>query len=354
MASQGEQQSASVGPWVNGRPPSSESMQEPELQQIRLRYRLSPPTFGILCTIGKSPDRREVLHRACLATELRSFPLRQAERGFFREINDHLPIPYPVKENVSEPWHKAFLLVQIQLQRMPWPNKLPANVRKELHCEEKRIGKVLEAGLRCLVDILGLRRDGRGLSVALDVLRSVKASVWEGSDNEILQLEGLGLRSREKLAAAKIKTVKQLAKLEFWHIERLLSRNPPFGQHMLRQLAAFPVLTLQFDIVRQCSASHPTGVTVTPSSAVCSWIARATVDYENEASPLWAKSTPWTTLVIEGDDGRLVWFWRGSVKRLAGGKELILRLDARKGEELKITFACENVVGTMVRITHQV
>jgi len=69
---------------------------------------------------------------------------------------------------------------------------------------------------------------------------------------------------------------------------------------------------------------------------------------------MWAESTPWTTIVIEGDDGRLVYFWRGSVRRLSGGKELVLRLDPKDGEKLKVTFACEGIVGTMVRVTHQV
>lgn len=76
---------------------------------------------------------------------------------------------------------------------------------------------------------------------------------------------------------------------------------------------------------------------------------RIALGFENKQVPHWKMITPWATLVIEGDDGRLVWFWRGSVKRLDGGKEMIVRLGARKGEQLKLAFACEGMVGTMIR-----
>ncbi|PWI68920.1 hypothetical protein PCL_01305 [Purpureocillium lilacinum] len=356
METEPQQQTAGAQTCARGTP-SSASLQNTELQQIRLRYRLATPTFQTLCTIPKAPDRRQVLHKACLAVEFRSFPLRRAEKGFFREINDHLPIPYPIKDCPSEPWHKVFLLVQIQLQRIPWPNKLAAQARHELYGERKRMDKILETALRCAVDILGHRKDGRGVSVALDVLRSVKAGIWEGSDNELLQIKGIGPQKKERLINAKIRTVKELAKLDFWHIERLLSRNPPFGQQMLHQLASFPVLTLQFDLVQHSGLQAGAGLDHgcglgPPSTAAC--IARLIVNYGNNAPPMWAESTPWTTIVIEGDDGRLVYFWRGSVRRLSGGKELVLRLDPKDGEKLKVTFACEGIVGTMVRVTHQV
>lgn len=298
-----------------------------------------------------------MLQRACLTTEFRSFPLRQAERAFFRDVNDHLPIPYPVAETISEPWHKVFLLVQVQLSRAPWPNRLAAKARQELYVEKRRIDVVLDAALRCMVDILGHRHDGRGVSVALDVLRSVRATVWEGSDNELLQIEGIGPAKMTRLVEAGVKTVKQLARLEFWHIERLLSRNPPFGQQILHQLAGFPVLTLQLDILGCQPGPHvpsTAGLGRQSPRSLPPWIARLVLGYENEVQPAFGKCTLWTTAVIEGDDGRLLWFWRGSVRRLAGGKELLVGLCARKGESLRATFACESVVGATIRVVRQV
>lgn len=318
------------------------------MREIQLRHKLAAPTFKNLCGVPASPDRREVLRRACMATEFRSFPMKQTERGFFRHVNDHSLVPYPVGEAVSEPWHKVFLLIQIDLHGEGWPNKISADARKNLHQERGRIYILLDHVLRCLVDILGHRLDGRGVNVALDVLRSVKAGVWEGSCNELLQVQGIGLAKLGRLSQAGIKSIKQLLRLEFFHVERLLSRNPPFGHQLLHQIRGFPLLTLQLDIVDR----HPPSPTPDPSKSLL--IVRIILSHENDDKPLWRKKHPWTTLVVEGDGGKLLWFWRGSVKRLADGKELVVGLDVRKGEELKVAFACEEVVGTIIRSSHPV
>ncbi|KAI5467691.1 Sec63 Brl domain-containing protein [Mariannaea sp. PMI_226] len=348
---------------------SSESSQQAAsphgLQEIQLRYKLAPLTFRTLCTITESPSRQDILKKACFATEFRSFPINQYEKAFFREVNDHTSIPYPIKESLSQPWHKIFLLIQIELERTGWPNKLGKTARKELHQDLGRIYKLLDQSLRCLVDILGARDDGKGVSTALDVLRSVKAGVWEGSEKQLLQVDGIGMIKMNRLADAGIKSIRQLARLEFYHIERILSRNPPFGQKMSHELARFPSLTLSLKILGQYTqqalkpsttddnGQGPNNNTPISRSGSC-WIVRVTVGFMNEQVPIWKKATPWATLVIEGDDGRLVWFWRGSLKRLVGSKEMIIAISASSGELLRAAFACEETVGTMVQENLQV
>ncbi|RSL38360.1 hypothetical protein CEP53_014932 [Fusarium sp. AF-6] len=323
--------------------------------EIQKRYRLAPSTYQTLCTITSHPARPDILKKACFATEFRSFPIKRGETAFCRAINDTTGIPYPISENISQPWHKVFLLVQLNMSRAPWPNKLTGPARKELGQELRRMYSALDNVLRCLADILGERGDGKGVRTALDVLRSVKANVWEGSENELLQVEGIGPVKKEKLAKAGIKSIKKLAKLEFYHIERLLSRNPPFGQTMLHQLAGFPDLTLDFEIVSQYTpTAESSGESVQGYAEKQTdkplWIARAVLGFTNKDTPIWNSHTPWLTLVAEGKDGRLVWFWRGSANRLVGSKEMIIGLAAEKGEELKIVLACEEIVGTMIQM----
>ncbi|KAK1244801.1 LOW QUALITY PROTEIN: hypothetical protein MKX08_004430 [Trichoderma sp. CBMAI-0020] len=207
-------------------PVAAETPVSPKYNEIRLRYQLSLPTIRSLATIEKAPDRRKVLETACLAAEFRCFPIRPKEKNLLREINDHTGIPYPIPGNVTEPWQKVSLLVQIDLSRSGWPNKISANARKELLRESRQIYSVLDSVLRCLADILGEREDGRGVTVTLDVLRSVKGKVWEGTDMELLQVDGIGAAKRKRLVDAGVKTIKQLAGLEFYHIERLLRIHP--------------------------------------------------------------------------------------------------------------------------------
>ncbi|KAJ4015186.1 hypothetical protein NW752_006638 [Fusarium irregulare] len=339
---------------------SSTSQPSHELQR---RYELAASTFKTLCEIKSNPDNFAVLKMACSATEFNTFPIRKEETAFFRAINDSTGIPYQVREFISKPWHKAFLLVQIDILKTSWPNKLKGAARKELYQELSRMYKLLDRVLRCLVDILGERGDGRGVQTALEVLRSVKSGVWEKSNNHLLQVEGIGPAKRDKLVKANIKTIKDLSTMEFYHIERILSRNPPFGQTLLHKVAGFPILKLDFEIIGQytpeaeapllnspvASENNQAGTGVVSASESL-WIARAVLGFANERTPTWRGRTPWLTLVVEGGDGRLVWFWRGSAKRLVDEKEMIIGLSAKSGEQLKVAFSCEEIVGTMVKM----
>lgn len=155
----------------------AESEQEKALEKVKIRYKLSSITFKTLCSIPKSPDRKTVLDFACHASEFKSFPINRDETAFFRHINDHTGIPYTVSGAVSEPWHKVFLLVQTDLLPDGWPNKISVLARKELYQERTQLYKLLDRIIRCVIDILGFRGDGRGVYIGLNLLRSVKAGV---------------------------------------------------------------------------------------------------------------------------------------------------------------------------------
>ncbi|KAK0385209.1 hypothetical protein NLU13_7686 [Sarocladium strictum] len=318
-------------------------------REIQLRYKLAPPSFKNLLAIHSTPSRQDVLRQACYCTEFATFPFSPADKPFFREVNDHCPIPYRIPQPLEHSWQKVFLLVQIDLARCGWPNKLSAVARKELHSERGRIYKVLDQVLRCLVDILGQKLDGSGVVTALDVLRSVTAGAWEGNGMDLLQIEGIGPAKAQKLNQAGIKTIQHLSKLEFYHIERLLSRNPPFGQQLHRKVSGFPRLVLTVRSVED----HPynTGIHSTQPGSSQQPMLRILLWYENEELPIWDKKSPWTTLTINGEDGRLLWFWRGSIKRLTGRKDMVVRLPARCHETVHVIFACETIVGTVQRAT---
>ncbi|XEU95176.1 hypothetical protein FSHL1_000460 [Fusarium sambucinum] len=331
---------------------NSQSLVSQPLHEIQMRYQLAKSTFKTLCEIKRNPDTFVLLKKACSATEFNTFPIQKHETVFFRAINESTGIPFPIPKFISKPWHKVILLVQIDLTKAGWPNKLKGEARKQLYQELRQIYKLLDSVLRCLADILGERGDGRGLQTTLDVLRSVKAEVWEKSDNHLLQVEGIGPAKKDRLVRANIKTIKELSMMEFYHIERILSRNPPFGQTLLHKVAGFPILTLDFEVIGRYTPETPTPLpaTGTQTAGEGLWIARAVLGFTNEKMPSWKGSTPWVTFVVEGGNGRLVWFWRGSAKRLAGNKEIVIGLSAKIGEQLKVSFACEEIVGTTVKM----
>ncbi|KAG6010899.1 hypothetical protein E4U21_002568 [Claviceps maximensis] len=324
-----------------------------DIHAIQVRYKLSSVTMKTISSIPRAPDKQQVLHKACLASELCPFILKQTERSFFLEVNDHTAIPYTIKESLTQPWHKVFLLIQVELLRTGWPNKISATARKELYQDLGKILVLLDRILRCIVDLLGLRRDGRGVNTALDVLRSIRSRVWEDDGRELLLINGIGVAKSDKLGRAGIQTIRQIQQLDFCHIERLLSRNPPFGHKLLEQLAGFPRLVCHFESIRRADPSILTGKYASSSSSRCAWICRAVMGYENDRPPFWNKDNPWVTLIIVGDDGRLLWFWRARIEKLHERKDLVVNLEAKTGEKIDIRLACEDIVGTMIRMTHQ-
>lgn len=315
------------------------------LHEIQLRYKISAPSFNTVRSISLQPDRHQVLETVCHAFEFRSFPLTSLEAPFFRYINEHTGIPYHLKEPVRDPWHKVFLLAQLELSQIPWPSKISVEGRKQLYQEKGKLYGLLDRMLRCMIDFMGYRNDGRGVTVGLDVLRSIKSVVWEGGGTELRQIKGIGQVMTNKLADAGVRTVHQLADLECYHIERLLSRNPPFGQTLLRQLAGFPRLRLSCTIVDTAQGS--TSIRVEALER----IVKFDVGYDNANLPIWNERHPWLTLVVEGDNGRLVWFWRGNIKQIKDGKSMYAKIQASDSETLTVTFACEQIVGTLIRET---
>ena len=141
--------------------------------------------------------------------------------------------------------------------------------------------------------------------IALDVLRSVKSGVWEGGGSELLQVDGIGLSRMDRLVRAGVSTIKQLANIDFSRIERLLTRNPPFGHRVLQSIVGFPRLACQLEAL----GTYPLSSEQDDSSRTLQ-ICRFVLSYENEQTPHWKKNALWATLVVKGDggDGSLLWF----------------------------------------------
>jgi ATP-dependent DNA helicase HFM1/MER3 len=58
------------------------------------------------------------------------------------------------------------------------------------------------------------------------------------------QMDSLGSTAVRKLSAAGISSIEALAATDASQIDAILSRDPPYGQNLLRELREFPKLTL--------------------------------------------------------------------------------------------------------------
>jgi len=96
--------------------------------------------------------------------------------------------------------------------------------------------------IRCIVDCQSSAGDSIALRNALSLSRSLGARVWDDSSLYLQQLEGIGPVMVRKLINANIRGIEELESTEPGRIELILSKKPPAGLNLLRQVKDFPRL----------------------------------------------------------------------------------------------------------------
>ncbi|KAK1985578.1 hypothetical protein LZ30DRAFT_583822 [Colletotrichum cereale] len=293
----------------------------PQNHAIMLRYSLSPRTIHALDALPYAAPPDEILRCAASATEFLSFTFSPPEKVAFAGINNDPSTRWHVREALTLPWHKVFLVAQCEAAGGDYGDKLSLQARNALYAARGRIVAILGQVLRACADIMGARRDAAGLRRALETWRGVVPCI--------------GPKKAALLVAHGVRSVRQLADLDFYHIERILSRNPPFGQKVLRSLAHFPRLALVVDVAKREEGTRNV-------------IVRAVLGCSNREIPVWKDREPSVTLGAETPDGKLVFFWRGKAKSLMSGKELAFPAEADPGHKVFVWASCEEIAGTYV------
>ncbi|KAK4245688.1 hypothetical protein C7999DRAFT_42776 [Corynascus novoguineensis] len=251
-------------------------------------------------------------------------------------------------EAVTQTRHKVSLVVQAHLGCVQFPDSDDATkLRRQFMIERKLVFERLNRLVRAVIDCKGYDRDSVGTKTALELARGLAAESWEGRATQLTQIPNIGPVGMRKLASKDIHTVLQLADRHHDEIERLMSRQPPFGKNLQAQLDKFPRLHVEAAVVGhkvQPRCDEPVLIEV-----------KATLRYLNRTGPPnWLGRVPVLTFLTETCSGVLVYFWRGSVKKLDKQRGLELKFwvgicDVNK--HITCHFSCEEIVGTMVSTT---
>lgn len=192
--------------------------------------------------------------------------------------------------------------------------------------------------IRCVVECKAYECDAVATCNALELLRSIAAGFWENSTLQLRQLPTIGPAAVRKLVQSNVKTVGQLAAMDSAAIERVMSRNPPFGKKILDFLANFPRLILKADIKKKIiKAGEPVKVQI-KAQAGCS----------NVKIPAWNRKVTPVTFTASVSNGNLAHIWRGSLKRLEKGFDLTFTCELlRPTDTIICQLACEEIIGTI-------
>lgn len=278
--------------------------------------------------------------------ELKELRWQAGEREFFRNINKDPFILYPI-DTVSDVAHKISLLIQMKLGHVDLSSGVASFEHQRHRLETMRVLEVMNRLIRAVIECKSYQQDGAGCSVALDLARSISAKAWEGTPMQLAQVPQVGKVLMRKLVGSNIRTVVELADTPTNMIERIASRNPPFGKKMADSLASFPRLTLD--------AKVKLGGPTTKSKSLVD--IDVLLGFSNmKMPPKWDGKIPIVTFLAVTSNGVSAFFWRDSLKgfkeRNNSGYRLRFRWDpSTADEELVCRFACEEIVGTVVTAT---
>ena len=182
------------------------------------------------------------------ASEFRDLKMKAGERAYLRELNKSPFIKWPIKETVTTAAHKISLIIQVQLGGVDLTNEKDFN-RRQYMTEQSLLFDRIQRLVRCVVECKAYDNDAVATQNALELSRSISAQYWEHLPNQLRQVSGVGPAAVRKLVAAGITSVDSLVASDSATIERIMSRNPPYGRKVLDSLSDFPRLTLKADII---------------------------------------------------------------------------------------------------------
>ncbi|KHJ30809.1 putative meiotic helicase [Erysiphe necator] len=311
-----------------------------EYGEAMCRYMVRFETMKTLLSIPEKASLEQILKIICHATEFKDLRMKPAERTCLKKLNQSPFVKFPINESVITSAHKVFLIIQIQLGGVQCPDEKEFGVfRRQFLIDKRIIFERIHRLIRCVIDCKAFDRDAVSTRNALDLARGLSAEYWEKSNLQLRQVPQIGPVAHRKLCHANINTVEKFGALDTASIERILSKNPPYGKKMKDILASFPRLKISATIIKKILM----GIKNKPQIHM-----RAILNYENDNVPIWNHRKPAVVFIAESSGGELSHIWRGNINNLEKGYELKFTVTlSRVEEEIRCWVACEDIVGTL-------
>ncbi|KAK0710243.1 hypothetical protein B0T26DRAFT_743356 [Lasiosphaeria miniovina] len=309
------------------------------------RYMVEFTTMKLLLQIPRAAGTETLITILSQASEFKDFRMKPAERTMFREINQSPLMMYPIRDAIGQTSHKISLMVQAHLGSVQYPDsKETSKLKHQLMVERKAVFERLQRLVRAVADCKRHDRDAVGTRNALELTRALAAGSWEDCATQLTQIPNIGPAGMRKLSGKNIRTVLELADKGYGEIERLMSRQPPFGRKMQEVLEMFPRLDFDMATINHKTPSRNGGPVILNVSVKLRCLNR-------KGLPRWRDRVPGLTFVAETSDGTLAWFGRVGMRKLhnQSGLELKFSVELKDFNDSVIChFSCEEIVGTQV------
>ncbi|KAH7419101.1 hypothetical protein BKA64DRAFT_729237 [Cadophora sp. MPI-SDFR-AT-0126] len=304
------------------------------------RYMVQFETMKLILSIPSRASTEQILHIICQAAEFRDLRMKSNERQYLRELNKSPFLKFPIRETVTTTPHKVSLLVQIQLGGIEDPTEKDfIQVRRQLATDRSLVFDRTQRLIHCVIDCKAHECDSVSTRHALDLARSISVGFWEYSNLQLRQVPQFGPVATRKLVSNNVSTIEELGKMDTASIERLVSKNPPFGKRTRDIVSSFPSLKLTAEVVKKVAEKTKVLPKILVKACLC---------YENDKVPVWKSRKPSVTFMAETTDGKLVNFWRGNISKLEKGFDVRFTVELLAPDvDIKCWIACEDIVGTV-------
>lgn len=192
------------------------------------------------------------------AHEFSSLRFRAEEKAMYKEFNSSTMARFPIKVNLDCPAHKVSLIVQSALAGVdPAADKRFQHLGSQYLQDKRTVIQQARRFLKCIIDCEIHLQDAIAARTSMGLARSLAAEAWDDAPCQLAQIEQIGPVAVRRLAGASIRTVEDLEGCEPRKIETILSRNPPFGSVILKNLQHFPRLRVSMNTVGQAVCAYP-------------------------------------------------------------------------------------------------
>ena len=289
---------------------------------------ISFETMKLLIKARSQLSISELLDLLSQSKEFADIKLKHQEKRLYREINNSPILRYQSNSTNMTHHDKVKLLIQFELGGLDFPNyngamKLHASFLGDKFFVFKYILRIMTATLDVFVE----RKDAVSLRSLSYLLRCLHGKCWEGSPNELRQLEGVGSVAVKKFVNHNILSLKDAKCLSSSQIEYFLSLKTGAGNRIKKSIMLIPSIYLQVELLKLCLAPSRTAID-------CTFLITFEV---HSMSSSWRNQMMYAQIISE-IGGTLLDFRRIPVQKLMGPRkfELSLRI-----EKLSHAFNCQ-------------
>jgi ATP-dependent DNA helicase HFM1/MER3 len=225
-----------------------------DVGHLMSKFYLAFDTMKHFTALAATAGVEQVIDTLVCAAELRDIALRRSDKKDLNALNKDLRFPRAGK--IGEREEKLHCIVQATLGGLKFEQWALNNEAKTVFGHLTRI-------VRCMAETVAINGHYRALAATLQLVASIKQKMWFDSPHVTRQLPHIGDVMSTALASAGATSLRALAALDPRRIEAIVGRRMPFGDEVLRSLAAVP----QYHVVveQRANAATPTEVALTIS-----------------------------------------------------------------------------------------